>query len=100
MEVGDEPVVHPQPLAVSERVAVRLLYRRAGRGADVREDEPGADVARELAQVRSFQAGSMLWKTPGVSPTPYQPTPKPSPFVVSAPIVEWRLWSMSECAGL
>ncbi len=51
-------------------------------------------------RLRSFQAGSMLWNTPGVSPTPYQPSPKPSPFVVSAPSVEWRLWSMRECLGL
>ena len=29
----------------------------------------------------SFHAGSMLWKTPGVSGAPYQPTPNPSPFV-------------------
>src|SRR2546426_4782748 len=41
-------------------------------------------------RLRSFQAGSMLWKTPGVWVWSYQPTPKPSPFVVSAPIVECR----------
>src|SRR5215217_4140063 len=46
-------------------------------------------------RLRSFQAGSMLWKTPGVSPRPYQ-----SPFVVSAPSRECRLWSISECFGL
>ena len=38
--------------------------------------------------------------TPGVSAAPYQPMPNPSPLVVSAPMVEWRLWSMSECFGL
>ena len=59
-------------------------------------DSMCADSSRRL---RSFQAGSMLWKTPGVSPAPYQPIPKPSPFVVSAPSLEWRLWSMSECFG-
>src|SRR4051794_5922160 len=32
--------------------------------------------------------------------TPYQPTPNPSPFVVSTPIRECRLWSMSECSRL
>ena len=42
----------------------------------------------------------MLWYTPGVSGVPYQPMPKPSPFVVSAPSFEWRLWSISECSGL
>jgi hypothetical protein len=50
-------------------------------------------------RLRSFHAGSTEWKVPGVSAAPYQPTPNPSPFVVSAPIVEWRLWSMSECFG-
>jgi hypothetical protein len=49
---------------------------------------------------RSFQAGSMLLKTPGTGPSPYQPTPKPSPFVGSAPRVECRLWTMRECSGL
>ena len=42
-------------------------------------------------RLRSFQAGSTLWNTPGVSPRPYQPIPKPSPFVVSAPSFECRL---------
>ena len=51
-------------------------------------------------RLRSFQAGSMLRKTPGVSCSPYQPTPKPSPLVVSAPSCEWRLWTISECFGL
>ena len=48
----------------------------------------------------SFQAGSVLWKTPGVGLSPYQPTPKPSPFVVSAPSRECRLWSIREWAGV
>jgi hypothetical protein len=55
--------------------------------------------AASSRRLRSFQAGSILWKTPGVSPAPHQPIPKPSPFVVSAPSRECRLWSMSECAG-
>ena len=41
----------------------------------------------------------MLWKTAGDSLSPYQPTPKPSPFVSSAPICEWRLWTTSEFLG-
>ena len=48
---------------------------------------------------RSFHAGSMLLKTPGVPSAPYQPIPKPSPFVVSAPSRECRLCSISECCG-
>ena len=50
---------------------------------------------------RSFQAGSTLWKTAGRgAPSLYQPMPKPSPFVVSAPRREWRLWSINEWVGL
>ena len=45
---------------------------------------------------QSFQAGSTLRYTPARSPSPYQPTPKPSPFVSSAPMREWRLWYRSE----
>ncbi len=56
--------------------------------------------AARSRRLRLFQAGSTLWKTPGVSAAPYQPMPKPSPFVVSAPSWEWRLWSMRECSGL
>ena len=51
-------------------------------------------------RLRSFQAGSVPWKTPGVGWAPYQPTPKPSPLVVSAPSVECRLCTISECLGL
>ena len=49
---------------------------------------------------RSLQAGSTLRKSAGVSAVPYQPIPNPSPFVVVAPSCEWRLWSISEWAGL
>jgi hypothetical protein len=45
----------------------------------VREHERRLDVRRQLAE---------------------QPMPKPSPFVVSAPSLEWRLWSIRECFGL
>jgi hypothetical protein len=64
----------------------------------VREHERRLDVLRELVEVAVVPG--RLRKTPGVFPTPYQPTPKPSPFVVSAPSCEWRLWSISECSGL
>ena len=50
-------------------------------------------------RLRSFQAGSVLWKIPGALSMPYQPIPNPSPLVVVAPIVECRLWSISECLG-
>ena len=48
---------------------------------------------------RSFHAGATLWYTAGMLPAPYHATPNPSPFVVSAPSFECRLWSISECAG-
>ena len=45
---------------------------------------------------RSRRAGCSYM--PGTPPSSeYQPTPKPSPFVVSAPSRECRLWSISEC---
>src|SRR5262245_59775856 len=56
-ELSDQTVVHPQPVPVPERVAVRLLHRRAGGGADVREHEARAQVRRELAQVPLVPGG-------------------------------------------
>src|SRR5690606_7546986 len=44
-------VVHPHPGAVAEGVAVGLLHGRAGGGADVGEEQAGADVTGDLAQV-------------------------------------------------
>src|SRR4051812_31050854 len=51
MKVVDEAVVHPEPTTVAERVTVGLLDRRAGGSPDVRKDDSGTDVARELSQV-------------------------------------------------
>jgi hypothetical protein len=48
----------------------------------------------------SFQTGSMLRKTPGAGVASYQPIPNPSPFVVSAPSLECKLWSISEWTGV
>ena len=49
----------------------------------------------------SFQAGSVLWKVagmlPATAPVGYQPTPKPSPFTVSAPSGESSDCATSEC---
>ena len=39
-------------------------------------------------------------RPPARPPSPYQPTPKPSPFVVSAPSRECRLWSIREWVGM
>ena len=57
----------------------------------MREDEAGTDMAGKLAQVGVVPGRFGALEKPGVSLSPYQPTPKPSPFVVSAPSFEWRL---------
>ena len=81
-------------------MAVRLLHGGADRRADVREDERRVDVRREIAQVAVVPGGLDAAVHAGRVAAPYQPTPKPSPFVVSAPSFEWRLWWISECSGL
>src|SRR6187431_2509357 len=60
------------------------------------EETPAASSRR----LRSFQAGWVLRYSRGVPVSSYQPTPKPSPFVVVAPRREWRLWSISERSRL
>ena len=61
----------------------------------------GADVRGELAQVAVVPRRLDALEDGRASRrSPYQPTPNPSPFVVSTPSREWRLWSISECAGL
>jgi hypothetical protein len=49
MEVANEAVVDPQPLAVAERVAVGLLDGGAGRGSDVGEEKRRLDMAGDLS---------------------------------------------------
>ena len=51
-------------------------------------------------RLRSFQAGSVLRNNPGYGADPYQPTPNPSPLVVSTPRRECLLCITSEFAGL
>ena len=51
-EVGDESVVDEQPAAVTERVAVRLLHRRANRRSHVRQEQ------RRTRRARRAPAGS------------------------------------------
>ena len=59
------------------------------------------DVRREIAQVPVVPGRlDAVERRRASRSAPYQPMPKPSPFVVSAPSVEWRLWSISECCGL
>ena len=91
--------IHSQ-LLVAERVAVGLLDGRAGGGADVGEDPAGCAWAHSSRRLRSFQAGSVLRNSPGVSQAPYQPTPNPSPLVVVAPSCECLLCTTREFCGL
>ncbi len=56
-EVLDEPVVHPQPVAVTERMAVGLLHRSAGGGPDVREDVARRGLHRQFVQVAVVPGG-------------------------------------------
>ena len=87
----DEAVVHEQPAAVAERMAVGLLDRRPDGRPDMGEEQAGGDVSRSSRRFWSFQAGSTLRNTPGVTSVTYQPRPKPSPLVASAPSREWKL---------
>ena len=50
-EVADQPVVHPEPVAVAERMRVGLLDGGAGRGADVRKEQRRGDAGGELTEV-------------------------------------------------
>jgi hypothetical protein len=65
--------------------------------AKTRPDLAWAESSRRL---RSFHAGSVLRNTPGFGWDEYHPTPKPSPFVVSAPKRECLLCTTSELVGL
>src|SRR5262249_33165365 len=49
--VADHAVMHEQPAAAGEGVAVRARDRRAGRRAHMREIEVRVDVAAEVAQI-------------------------------------------------
>jgi len=51
LEASDLAIVHPQPLAVSKRMTVRLLDGGTRRRTDVREHQPGPDVFGDLAQI-------------------------------------------------
>jgi hypothetical protein len=101
VESGERSVVHPQPPAIAERVAVAALHRCSARGPDVGEQQRCVDLRGDLAQIRSFQAGWVPLKTAGAdsSPVRYHPMPKPSPLVVTPPSRACRLWSMIECSG-
>src|SRR6476469_11160540 len=56
--------------------------------------------AASSRRLRSLHAGFVLLYSRGGSPSWYQPTPKPSPFVVVAPRRACKLWSISERSRL
>src|SRR5215208_5794971 len=51
MEAADRAVVHPEPLLVTEGMAVGALHRRSRRGSDVGKQNRRANLARELAEI-------------------------------------------------
>ena len=95
-ELVDVAVVHEQPTVVTEGVAVGLLHGAADRRADVGKEQRGADVAGKLSKIAVVPRRLDAVEDARVSGAPYQPTPNPSPFVVSAPSRECRLWSTNE----
>ena len=100
-EIREEPVVHPQPAVVAERMAVGLLDCRAGRGTNVREDAAGRRLGGQLRGGCGRSRPAPCCGTPrGYGADPYQPTPKPSPLVVVTPRRECLLWITSELSGL
>ena len=60
VEVRDEAVVHEQPVAAAERVAVGLLHGRADRGPHVRHEQRRLDMRSQLAEVGVPHAGETL----------------------------------------
>ena len=84
-EAVDEPVVHPQPAAIPERMAVGLLNRRPDRRPDVGEEQVRAHVPGELTRVLVIPGRLDAAEEPRRGVASYQPTPNPSPLVVSAP---------------
>jgi hypothetical protein len=89
-----------QPIAATKGMAVGLLNRRADRRAHVREERGDSTCAASSRRLASAQAGDTLRYSAGPSPVPYQPRPKPSPLVGSAPIRACRLWSTIPCCVL
>ena len=99
-EFVEVAVVHEEPALVAEGVAVGLLHGAADRGAYVGEEVWRADVVGQLVQVVVVPGRFGAVEDARIGLSPYHPTPKPSPFVVSAPSVECRLWSINEWAGV
>jgi hypothetical protein len=99
-KLANEPVVHPQPAPVAERVRVRLLDRRSRRRTDVREEERRGDAGGELAEVAVVPGRVRAAVEPGCRNSLVPAEPKPSPFVGVAPCLACRLWSINERSRL
>ena len=78
LEAREHAVVDEQPLAVAKRMAVALLHRRAGRRADMGEEQRRLHVGGEVAQIdvapRRGDA-SVPGGAGAVCPVPAQPEP-------------------------
>src|SRR5215203_6016171 len=85
--------MHEQPVVPPKWMTVGLLHRRADRRADVRQKQRGLNMRGELAEVGIRPGGRDAAVQRGPLPVPYQPSPKPSPLVGSAPIRACKLWS-------
>jgi hypothetical protein len=57
VEVSNEAVVDPQPLAVAERMAVGLLNCGPCEGSDVGQEERRVDVSGDLSEVSVVPGG-------------------------------------------
>ena len=119
LQVGEERGVDRQhevaPHARGSRRPPRCGPRASARGGTGGSSSPGWRFRRSRGRGRGRAAtrrerrgvaGSRrptparrCGRRPGASPVPYQPTPNPSPFVVSAPRRECRLWSIRPCLG-
>ena len=74
--------MHPEPLPVAERVAVRLLNGCAGRGTDMCEHEAGRGMPCEFAQVAVVPGRLRAVEHPGNRRGTVPADANPSPLVV------------------
>jgi hypothetical protein len=77
VEVGDEAVVHEQPVVAAERMAVGLLDGRADRGPHVRHEQGRLDVRGKLAEVGVAPGGrhAAIDARSLAGPVPAEPEP-------------------------
>ena len=92
---------HPQPAAVAERVAVGLLTAEPLEARMWARTSGEVTCSASSRRLRSFQAGSVLRKTPPAWPGRRTSRRRSRHRWWSRPpSVEWRLWTISECLGL